>query len=106
MLIHLDTSLLIDAFSGGRRSLDRVRAVTANADVITFCTIVLFEWLRGPRTQDESEAVEAFFELDLLPSFGRAEAACAAGLYRQVKGARQRQGELGGWGFRARAGRR
>jgi predicted nucleic acid-binding protein len=94
MLIHLDTSLLIDAFSGGRRSLERVRAATANADVITFCTIVLFEWLRGPRTQDESRAVDAFFELDLLPAFGRAEAACAAGLYRRVKGARQRQADL------------
>lgn len=94
MLIHLDTSLLVDAFTGERRSLGRVRAATANGEVITFCTIVLHEWLRGPRTDGETQAVDAFFELDLLPAFGRHEAASAARLYRLTKGARQRQADL------------
>ena len=94
MLIHLDTSVLVDAFTGARRSLARVRAATAKGHVISFSTFVLYEWLRGPRTDGEKQAVDAFFELDLAPVFGRREAERAAGLYGRVKGARQRQADL------------
>jgi predicted nucleic acid-binding protein len=93
MLIHMDTSVLVDAFTGTRRSLPRLRAATAKGHVATFSTIVLFEWLRGPRTDSEKEAVDAFFQLD-LPVFGRREASLAADLYGRVKGARQRQADL------------
>src|SRR5438132_1022335 len=94
MLIHLDTSVLVDAFTGKRRSLARLRSATAKGDVISFSTIVLYEWLGGPRTDGENEAVEAFFAVDLAPVFGRREAERAADLYRRVKGARQRQADL------------
>jgi predicted nucleic acid-binding protein len=94
MLIHLDTSVLVDAFTGARRSLARLRAATAKGDVITFSTLVMYEWLRGPRTDSEKEAVDTFFELDLLSVFGRQEAERAAALYGGVKGARQRQADL------------
>ena len=94
MLIHLDTSVLVDAFTGGRRSLPRLRAATANGDVVTFSTIVLYEWLRGPRADDEKHVVEAFFEMDLLPAFGTRDAKLGADLYGRVKGARHRQADL------------
>jgi predicted nucleic acid-binding protein len=94
MLVHLDTSVLIDAFTGGRRSLPRVRAATAQGDVISFSAIVLYEWLRGPRTTGEKQAVAAFFEVDTVPAFGRREAERAADLYSRVRGARQRQADL------------
>jgi predicted nucleic acid-binding protein len=93
MLIHLDTSVLVDAFTGARRSLPRVRA-TARGDVLTFSTVVLYEWLRGPRTDEETQAVDTVFETDLLATFGRREAVRAARLYGRVKGARQRQADL------------
>ena len=94
MLIHVDTSVLVDAFTGARRSLPRLRAVTAKGHVVSFSAIVLYEWLREPRTDAEREAVDAFFEVDLMPVFGRREAARAADLYGRVKGARQRQADL------------
>jgi predicted nucleic acid-binding protein len=94
MLIHLDTSVLVDAFTGERRFLARLRAATAKGDVISFSTIVLYEWLRGPRTEGEKQAVDAFFELDPLPAFGKREAERAADLYGRAKGARQRQADL------------
>jgi predicted nucleic acid-binding protein len=62
--------------------------------VASISTIVLYEWLRGPRTEDEKQAVDAFFELDQVAVFGRLEAERAAGLYGRVKGARQRQADL------------
>jgi predicted nucleic acid-binding protein len=94
MLVHLDTSVLIDAFTGERRSLIRLRATTAKGDVIAFSSIVLYEWLRGPRTDDERQAVDAFFELDSVPGFGRREAERAADLCGRVTRARQRQADL------------
>lgn len=94
MLIHLDSSLLVDAFTGPRRSLAALRAATSEGEVITFSTIVLYEWLRGPRTDGERQAVETFFALDRLPGFARREAERAASLYRRVKGARRRQADL------------
>jgi predicted nucleic acid-binding protein len=94
MLIHLDTSVLVDAFTGTRRSMASLRRATAVGDVTTFSTLVLYEWLRGPRTDDETQAVDAFFATDVLAEFGRREAERAAALYRHVKGARQRQADL------------
>jgi predicted nucleic acid-binding protein len=94
MLIHLDTSVLVDAFTGPRRSLGPLRRATAAGDVTTVSTLVLYEWLRGPRTDDERQTVEEFFEKDVLAAFGPREAERAAALYRQVRGARQRQADL------------
>jgi predicted nucleic acid-binding protein len=94
MLIHLDTSVLVDAFTGPRRSLPRLRAATANGDETAFSTLVLYEWLRGPRTGAEREAVDAFFGIETVSLFGVPEAARAADLYRRGKRARQRQADL------------
>ena len=92
MLIHLDTSVLVDAFTGSRRSLAAIRTATARGDSVAFSTIVLYEWLRGPRTDAETSVVAAFF--DNPATFGTREAERAAELYRRIKGARQRQADL------------
>jgi len=94
MLVHVDTSVLVDAFSGPRRSLPRLRAATAKGHIVTFSSIVLYEWLRGPRTDSEKEAVDAFVTPETMSVFGRREATRAADLYGRVKGARQRQADL------------
>jgi predicted nucleic acid-binding protein len=94
MLIHLDTSVLVDAFAGERRSLAGLRAATVKGDVVSFSVIVWYEWLRGPRADGEKQAVDGFFELEDVAAFGRREAERAAGLYGRVKRARQRQADL------------
>ncbi|HEX5108077.1 MAG TPA: type II toxin-antitoxin system VapC family toxin [Vicinamibacterales bacterium] len=94
MLIHLDTSVLVDAFTGPRRSLPALRRLTEAGEVTTFSTIVMYEWLRGPRSEGERSAVADFFASELLAAFGVREAETAAELYRQVKSARQRQADL------------
>jgi predicted nucleic acid-binding protein len=94
MLVHLDTSLLVDAFTGSRRSLVAVRTATARGDSIAFSTIVLYEWLRGPRSDAETSAVATFFAGEPPAAFGVHEAERAASLYRRVRGARQRQADL------------
>jgi predicted nucleic acid-binding protein len=94
MLVHLDTSVLVDAFTGAQRSMPALQRVTAHGDVTSLCTIVLYEWLRAPRTDEERETVDAFFADDVVAVFGPREAARAADLFRQVKRARQRQADL------------
>ena len=94
MLVHLDNSVLIDAFTGRRRSASPLVDAVSRRDVPTICTIVLYEWLRGPRTDEERSDVDGFFEREFLASFGEREATTAARLYTQVARARQRQADL------------
>jgi predicted nucleic acid-binding protein len=94
MLVHLDTSVLVDAFTGVKRSLPALQRATARGDVASCCTIVLYEWLRGPRTEEQRQTVEAFLANEVVAVFGPREAVRAADLLRRVKRGRQRQADL------------
>ena len=94
MTIHVDTSTLVDALTGSRRSLDTLIRLTEEGHRLVVSTIVLYEWLRGPRTAADLEAQEALFPTESAAPFGPAEAARAAQLYRQVKKARGREIDL------------
>jgi predicted nucleic acid-binding protein len=93
-MIHLDTSVLIDALTGPRRSATDLRRAIADGERIAFSTIVLYEWLRGPRDAAELRAQEALFPAEHAEVFGPAQAALAANLYRQVRRARGREIDL------------
>lgn len=54
-------------------------------------TLVLYEWLRGPRLEEELVAQEALFPSASAIAFGMDEAARAAELYRVVPRARGRE---------------
>ena len=94
MLIHLDTSVLVDAFTGPRRSLPQVTAATAAGDVLAFCAIVAYEWLRGARAETDAAAVMRVFETRTIVPFSHTEADLAASLYTRVPRARQRHADL------------
>ena len=91
-MIHLDTSVLIDALSGPRRSAPQLREWIDRSERILLSTLVLYEWMRGPRLGEEIEAQEALFPSLTAVPFGSDEAVVAAELYRQVR--RQRGREL------------
>jgi predicted nucleic acid-binding protein len=54
--IHVDTSALVDALTGPRQSLDARISLTGEGHRLMLSTIVLYEWLRGPRTRAELAA--------------------------------------------------
>lgn len=83
-MILLDTSVLIDALTGGRRSAPVLRSAIERAERIQLPTLVLYEWLRGPRLVEELQAQEALFPRARAVAFGAREAALAATLYRTV----------------------
>jgi predicted nucleic acid-binding protein len=88
--VHLDTSVLVDALTGRRVSLAQLERTVAAGHVLGTTTLVLYEWLRGPRTDDELADQEAVLPAAAAREFGPAEAARAARMYRSVKRARGR----------------
>jgi predicted nucleic acid-binding protein len=94
MIVLIDTSALIDALTGPRRSLDRLIALTEEGHRLMLSTIVLYEWLRGPRTRVELAAQEDLFPSENAVAFGAAEAALASRLYKQMARASGREIDL------------
>lgn len=93
-MIHLDTSVLVDALTGTRRSAPALRAAIEAGERIHLSAIVLYEWLRGPRQPIELADQEALFPQEDAVPFGPAEAARAARLYARVKRPRGREVDL------------
>ena len=93
-MILLDTSILVDSLTGTRRSAPALRAVLEQGERIVLCTLVLYEWIRGPRLSEELAAQEALFPSAAAVPFGVAEAHLSARLYRSVRRARGREIDL------------
>ena len=90
-MIHLDTSALIDALTGPKRSEPRLRQLIQEGERLLISSIAVFEWRRGPRTPEEIADQEALFPASGSIPFGSAEALAAADSYRKVKRARGRE---------------
>ena len=94
MIVHIDTSALIDALTGPRRSIGTLIRLTDEGHRLAVSTIVLYEWLRGPRTKADLDAQEALLPSETAIAFGATEAALAAQLYKQVARPRGREVDL------------
>lgn len=93
-MIILDTSALIDSLAGPRHSAPALRGWIESGERILLPSLVLYEWLRGPREPAELTAQEALFPSETAIAFGSREAALSAQLYRQVRRARGREIDL------------
>jgi predicted nucleic acid-binding protein len=93
-VIHLDTSVLVDALTGPRRSAAALRKVFERGERVALSTLVLYEWLRGPRHDSEVAHQEALFPRDQVQPFGPREATLAADLYRSLSRAQGREFDL------------
>ncbi len=94
MTIHLDTSVLVDAITGTRRSFPLLERTITAGHVIATSALVLYEWRRGPRTSEELEDQEALLPSAEARGFGPAEAVRAAHLYRASRRARGRDMDI------------
>ena len=90
-MIHLDTSVLIDALTGSRRSLPALRGIVADGIRLGVSSLVLYEWRRGPRVDEELALEAVLLGSDAVASFGELEARVAADVYRRVKRPRGRE---------------
>lgn len=89
MIVHLDTSVLIEALAPAAQEL--LDPAIIRDDQLVVSTLVLYEWLRRPRTEAQRETFDALFPPDRIVVFGADEARRAARVYRDVKRARTRE---------------
>ncbi len=94
MIVHLDTSVLIDAVAGERRAYDRLAELILDGHRLAVSTIAIYEWLRGPRTERELRSQADLLPSDAMVRFGPDESAVAARLYRSVRRPRGRDLDL------------
>lgn len=94
MIVHIDTSALIDALTGPRRSLDTLMRLVDERHRLALSTIVLYEWWRGPRTRTELATQQELLPAQAAVSFGADEAGLAARLYRELPRAKGREVDL------------
>jgi predicted nucleic acid-binding protein len=94
MIVHLDTSVLIDALSGPRRSYRALERTVAAGHVIGMTSLALYEWMRGPRTSEEVDDQEALLPGADARPFGAGEARRAAHIYQSLKRPRGRDMDI------------
>jgi predicted nucleic acid-binding protein len=93
-VIVLDTSMLVEGLEAGGSMRRALRDALVARQRILLPTLVLYEWLRGPRVQAELDAQEALFPAAEALPFDVAEARIAAELYRGLPRPRGREVDL------------
>ena len=89
-MILLDTSVLVGAFTGPRDLLVPLTGTVQLGERLGISALVLYEYLRGPRSEAEIVQQEQVFPAHSALPFGSTEAAIAARLSRQLTRPRQR----------------
>ena len=93
-MIVIDTSVLVDALTGLRRSEAAVHGALAEGEQILLPALVLYEWLRGPRLPQELAVQESLFPSESVIPFDKEQAIVSASLYRAVSRARTREVDI------------
>ena len=83
--------MLIDSLTGPRPLAPALRRAIDKRERLLVPSIVFYEWLRGPRTQQELTAQEALFPGETAIVFGWQEAVVSAKLYRSLRRPRGRE---------------
>jgi predicted nucleic acid-binding protein len=91
--VHVDTSVLIDALTF-RKNVALLEAAFDRGHNLSISTPVLFEWLRGSRTEDELAVTAALFPDDAIAVFDPNTARLAASLYSKLRRARSREADI------------
>ena len=94
MIVHVDTSALIDSLTGPRRSLPRLTALVREGHRIAISSLVFYEWRRGPRTTADLAVQDALLPFDAVVAFDARAAALAADLYGRVSRPRGREVDI------------
>ncbi len=94
-MIILDTSVLVGALTGSAPLAPALVAAIERGERMALPSLVLYEWLRGPRTEPELAFQERLFPAQRALVFGPAEAEEGARLYRLLKRPRGREIDLG-----------
>lgn len=90
-VVMLDTSVLVDSLTGPKHSGPALLRALEQGERIALSSLVIYEWLRGPRTRKEIADQEDMFPSSAALPFGPEDAALSADLHRSVRRARSRE---------------
>jgi predicted nucleic acid-binding protein len=94
-VLVLDTSVLIDSLTGPLyRSAPTLREAIEAGERFVVPALVLYEWLRGPRSPEELANQDALFPNDSAVPFGADEAVISARIYRKLRNPRGREVDI------------
>ena len=93
-MIALDTSVLIDSFTGDQRGAPALRAALEHGERLVLPALVVYEWRRGPRIAPEVALQEALFPAEQVIAFEVEDALLSARLYRSVRRPRGREVDI------------
>lgn len=93
-MIHLDTSVLVDALVAPGRGMAALDRAIADGEQLGVSAVTLFEWLRGPRTAPELAIQTLLFPDRSVVAFGESESRAAARIYRTLRRARGREADI------------
>jgi predicted nucleic acid-binding protein len=93
-VIVLDTSVLVESLGAGGRLAGSLRDAFARGERCVLPTLVVYEWLKGPRAEAELAAQEGLLPASEALPFAQEEAALAADLYSAVPHPRGREIDL------------
>ena len=92
--VLVDTSVLIDAFCGERRSLAVMADIIERGDLLMLTTVVVYQWRRGPRLPQEVKDQELLIPTAKAVPFEIDDALLSAELYKLVSRPRGREADL------------
>lgn len=95
ILVALDTSALVGSINEARVGWQRLRALVESGEPLKISSLVLYEWLRGPRTQAELDLRLSIFPDDAVLAYTAEDAALSAELYCLLPKARARSVDIG-----------
>ena len=93
-MICIDTSVIIDAVSGRIETARALRQAVEHGERLAVSALVIYEWLRGPRSRPELDLQQSILPAESALPFGPREAVVAAGLHREIAAARRRSMDL------------
>ena len=82
---------MVESLTGGPHAGEKLTDFVAAGEELLISSLVLYEWLRGPRTSIELLDRERLFPDAKIVRFGAAEASRAAEIYRRVPRGRSRE---------------
>jgi predicted nucleic acid-binding protein len=92
----LDTSVLVDSLTGPKHSGPALQRELEGIEGIALSVLVIYEWLRGPRTEREVAMQEYLLPSSAAIPFSLEDAVLSADIYRSIRrtGGRARSREI------------
>lgn len=86
--------MLVESLTGPRRMSPALRQVILHGEQLLLSALVLYEWLRGPRSREEIADQEDLFPAAQAVAFDPEDALLSARLYHSVPRPRGREFDL------------